>query len=88
MKISNLNGQLVGKYTIPSGNPSIFQIKIYKSSSRGKPVLTIAQVYIDSTGAGKDYFATSNGRLDTNTFINGNFVDLDNNKGKFKMTKL
>jgi hypothetical protein len=88
MQISNINGQLVGKYTIPSNNTSNFQIKIYESSLRGRPVLTIAQVSIDSTGAGRDYFATSNGRLDTNSLINGNFVDLDNNKGTFKMTKL
>jgi len=80
MQISNINGQLVGKYTIPSNNTSNFQIKIYESSLRGRPVLTIAQVSID--------FATSNGRLDTNSLINGNFVDLDNNKGTFKMTKL
>ena len=87
MKISYRKGQLVGKYTIPSDNTSDFQTKIYQSL-RGRPVLTIAQVDIDSTGAGNNYLAALSGRLDNRTLINGNFVDLENRKGTFKMTKL
>jgi hypothetical protein len=87
MKISNVNGQLVGKYTVPSDNTSTFQIKVFESL-RGRPVLTIAQVDIEPSGSGNNYSAALSGRLDNNTLINGNFVDLDNNRGTFKMTKL
>jgi hypothetical protein len=85
IQISNLNGQLVGKYIVPNSNNSNFEIKVFESV-RGRPVVTIAQIALGQPEY--NYRAALSGRLDNNTLITGNFVDVDNNRGTFKMTKL
>jgi hypothetical protein len=85
IQISNLNGQLVGKYIVPNSNNSNFEIKVFESV-RGRPVITIAQIALGQPEY--NYRAALSGRLDNDTLITGNFVDVDNNRGTFKMTKL
>ncbi len=85
IQISNLNGQLVGKYLVPNSNNSNFEIKVFESV-RGRPVVTIAQIALGQPEY--NYRAALSGRLDNDTLITGNFVDVDNNRGTFKMTKL
>lgn len=85
IQISNRNGMLVGRYIVPNNNNSYFYIKVFESL-RGRPVLTISQSAFNQSG--NHYFAALSGRLDNNSLITGNFVDLDNNRGTFRMTKL
>ncbi|WP_193200734.1 hypothetical protein [Nostoc sp. MG11] len=86
MKISNQGEQLIGTYINPSpnANNSIFEIRVYESG-RGRPVITIAQIAKGKPNS--TYRAALSGRLDSDTSINGNFVDVDNNKGTFTMNK-
>lgn len=84
IQISHQNGQLIGRYVVPSDNDSVFEIRLYESG-RGKPVITIVQ--IAQLIPNSSYRATLNGRLDSDTLITGNFVDVDNNRGTFTMKK-
>jgi len=84
IQISNQNGQLIGKYIVPSDNDSVFEIRVYESG-RGKPVITIVQ--IAKFMPNSSYRAALNGRLDSDTLITGSFVDVDNNQGTFTMKK-
>lgn len=91
MKISNQGGQLVGTYINPSpnANNSIFEIKVYEPGGGrpggGRPVITIAQIAKGQPNS--TYRAALSGRLDNDTLINGNFIDVDNNQGTFTMKK-
>jgi hypothetical protein len=84
IQISNQDGQLIGRYVVPDNNDSVFEIRVYESG-RGKPVVTIVQ--IAQRLPNYSYRATLNGRLDSDTLVTGNFVDVDNNRGSFTMTK-
>jgi hypothetical protein len=84
MQISLQVGQLIGRYIVPNNNNSIFEIRIY-DSGRGRPVVTIVQIAKGIPNS--SYRATLNGRLDSDTLMTGNFVDVDNNRGTFTMTK-
>jgi hypothetical protein len=85
IQISNYNGQLVGKYLVPNTNNSTFEIKVFESE-RGRPVITIAQIALGQPNY--TYRAALSGRLDNNTLLTGNIVDVDNNRATFEMRKL
>jgi len=77
------NGELTGRYLEPASNDSVFEIKLYESL-RGKPVLSIVQIHHQPEAP---YHAVLAGRLNRDGLITGSFVDLDNNRGTFTLTK-
>lgn len=81
------NRGLVGRYLIPADNDSLFEIRVYESSERGRPVLTLAQTYCCESQPASSYYAVLTGRLDRDDLITGSFVDLDNNQGTFTLEK-
>jgi len=60
---------------------------VYESSERGRPVLTLAQIYCCESQPASSYYAVLTGRLDRDDLITGSFVDLDNNQGTFTLEK-
>lgn len=58
---------------------------MYEFPGRGRPVITIAQ--IAQLLPNSSYRAVLSGRLDNERLITGDFVDVDDNRGTFKMMK-
>jgi len=83
IEFDNTN-KLTGRYVIPSNNDSLFKFDVY-DSGRGRPVITIAQ--IAQLIPNSSYRAVLSGRLDNESLITGNFVDVDNNRATFEMMK-
>ena len=83
IEFDNTNN-LTGRYVIPSNNDSLFKFDVY-DSGRGRPVITIAQ--ISQLMPNSSYRAALSGRLDNESLITGNFVDVDNNRATFEMRK-
>jgi hypothetical protein len=83
IEFDNTN-KLTGRYVIPSNNDSLFKFDVY-DSGRGRPVITIAQ--IAQLIPNSSYRAVLSGRLDNESLITGNFVDVDNNRVTFEMMK-
>jgi hypothetical protein len=83
IEFDNTN-KLTGRYVIPSNNDSLFKFDVY-DSGRGRPVITIAQ--ISQLMPNSSYRAVLSGRLDNESLITGNFVDVDNNRATFEMRK-
>lgn len=79
----NNNDELTGRYLVPSTDDSMFQIKLYESL-RGRPMLSIVQIHYHPS---IPYHAVLAGRLDSDDLITGSFVDLDDNRGTFTLTK-
>ena len=77
--------QLIGSYIIPANNDSLFEFAVYEFTGRGRPVITIAQ--IAQLLPNSSYRAVLSGRLDNERLITGYFVDVDDNRGTFKMMK-
>ncbi len=77
--------QLIGRYIIPAKNDSLFEFAMYEFPGRGRPVITIAQ--IAQLLPNSSYRAVLSGRLDNERLITGDFVDVDDNRGTFKMMK-
>lgn len=81
----NETDKLIGHYIIPSNNDSLFELAVYDFPGRGRPVITIAQ--IAQLMPNSSYRAVLSGRLDNECLITGDFVDVDDNRGTFKMMK-
>lgn len=81
----NETDKLIGHYIIPSNNDSLFKFAVYDFPGRGRPVITIAQ--IAQLMPNSSYRALLSGRLDDECLITGDFVDIDDNRGTFKMMK-
>lgn len=77
--------QLIGRYIIPAQNDSLFEFAVYEFPGRGRPVITIAQ--IAQLLPNSSYRAVLSGRVDNERLITDDFVDLDDNRGTFKMVK-
>lgn len=77
--------QLIGSYIISAKNDSLFEFAVYEFPGRGRPVITIAQ--IAQLMPNSSYRAVLSGRLDNERLITGDFVDVDDNRGTFKMMK-
>lgn len=85
IKIELNEDQLIGSYIIPAKNDSLFEFAVYEFPGRGRPVITIAQ--IAQLLPNSSYRAVLSGRLDNERLITGDFVDVDDNRGTFKMMK-
>jgi hypothetical protein len=77
--------QLIRRYITLAKNDSLFEFGMYEFPGRGRPVITIAQ--IAQLLPNSSYRAVLSGRLDNERLIIGHFVDVDNNRGTFKMMK-
>lgn len=84
IEIVNREEKVIGHYVVPSDNDSLFEIAVYESSQRGRPLLTIAQI---AQAPNSNYRAVLIGRLDSDHSITGSFLDLESRRGTFTMVK-
>ena len=85
IKIELNDDKLIGRYIISCENDSLFEFAMYEFLGRGRPVITIAQ--IAQLMPNSSYRAVLSGRLDNERLITGCFVDVDDNRGTFKIMK-
>jgi hypothetical protein len=85
LQIVNRNEKLIGHYVVPRDNDSMFEIAVYESSERGRPLITMAQ--IAQSIPNSNYRAVMIGRLDRDRSITGSFVDMEDRRGTFTMLK-